>query len=134
MENNDPIINTWENPLDFNSVFKFERDFKFEVNPTNKIKRKIAIITSGGDSPGMNAAVRSAVRMGIKSGVTMLAVKDGYEGLVNDCIFKLEWQHVSGILQIVRKKIVKLNLFYPNIQKGRQIIYKEQIVIFLKKK
>ncbi|KYK57944.1 6-phosphofructokinase [Drechmeria coniospora] len=63
-------------------------------------KKKIAIMTSGGDSPGMNGVVRAVVRMAIHKGCDAYAVYEGYEGLVRggDYIKKMEWQDVRGWL------------------------------------
>jgi 6-phosphofructokinase 1 len=63
-------------------------------------KKKIAIMTSGGDSPGMNAAVRACVRMAIHMGCDAYCVYEGYEGLVRggDFIRKMEWHDVRGWL------------------------------------
>ncbi len=61
----------------------------------------IGVMTSGGDSPGMNAAVRAVVRRALDRGVKVLGIYDGYEGLVNggDHIRPLHWDDVGGILQ-----------------------------------
>ena len=45
--------------------------------------RKIGILTSGGDSPGMNAAIRAVTRAALNSGIEVIGIKDGYKGLVN---------------------------------------------------
>ena len=44
--------------------------------------RTIAVLTSGGDAPGMNAAVRAVVRTGLARGARMFAIREGYEGAV----------------------------------------------------
>ena len=44
---------------------------------------RIAVVTSGGDAPGMNAAVRAIVRVGSDMGVEMIGVRNGYEGLID---------------------------------------------------
>ena len=44
--------------------------------------KKIAVLTSGGDAPGMNACIRAIVRSGIKAGCEMYVVYEGYKGLV----------------------------------------------------
>ncbi|MBL8141744.1 MAG: 6-phosphofructokinase [Acidobacteria bacterium] len=61
----------------------------------------LGVITSGGDSPGMNAAVRAVVRSALLRGVPVFAVLDGYEGLVagGDRIRALRWEDVGGIIQ-----------------------------------
>ena len=63
-------------------------------------KKKIAVMTSGGDSPGMNAVVRAVVRMTIHMGCDSYCVYEGYEGLVQggDLIRKMEWEDVRGWL------------------------------------
>ena len=44
--------------------------------------KKIGILTSGGDAPGMNAAIRSVVRAALKNDMQVLGVRDGYTGLI----------------------------------------------------
>lgn len=61
--------------------------------------KKIAILTSGGDAPGMNAAVRAAVRTGLSMGMEVFGVERGYEGLLDGEIRKMEWHSVGDILQ-----------------------------------
>lgn len=67
--------------------------------PPNK-KRRIAVMTSGGDSPGMNAVVRAVVRFSIAKGCEAYCVYEGYEGLVRggDLIRKMDWADVRGWL------------------------------------
>ncbi|MCK8603380.1 6-phosphofructokinase [Desulfoferrobacter suflitae] len=62
--------------------------------------KTLAVMTSGGDSPGMNAAIRAVVRRALDGGLTVYGVRDGYEGLVQggDAIRPLEWKDVGGIL------------------------------------
>ena len=63
--------------------------------------KRIAVLTSGGDAQGMNAAVRAVVRTGLDKGAEVFAVYEGYQGLVEggDCIKKMDWDSVGGILQ-----------------------------------
>lgn len=63
--------------------------------------KRIAIFTSGGDAPGMNSALRSAVRTALDRGVEIYAIYEGYQGLVDggDQIRKMDWDSVGGILQ-----------------------------------
>ncbi|MDX9993241.1 MAG: 6-phosphofructokinase [Anaerolineales bacterium] len=65
-------------------------------------QKKIAILTSGGDAQGMNAAVRAVVRTGLDRGAEVYAVYEGYRGLVDggDQIRKMDWNSVGGILQL----------------------------------
>lgn len=61
----------------------------------------IGVMTSGGDSPGMNSAVRAVVRRGLDCGLKVFGIFDGYEGLIHggDLIRPLTWQDVSNALQ-----------------------------------
>jgi 6-phosphofructokinase 1 len=61
--------------------------------------RKIAVLTSGGDAPGMNAAIRAAARTGIAKGWEIFGVRNGYQGLVDGVIEPLGARDVGGILQ-----------------------------------
>lgn len=61
---------------------------------------KIAILTSGGDAPGMNVAIRAAVRYGIKRGHEFYGVRSGYLGLVNDDFVELDHKKMSGIINM----------------------------------
>ena len=61
--------------------------------------KKIGVLTSGGDAPGMNAAVRAAVRCGIDRGMEVYGIKRGYEGLLEGEIVEMNWQSVGDILQ-----------------------------------
>lgn len=56
-------------------------------------------MTSGGDAPGMNAAIRSVVRTAISRGLKVKGIKKGYLGLLNEEIFDMEARHVSDIIQ-----------------------------------
>lgn len=60
--------------------------------------QKVAVLTSGGDAPGMNAAVRSVVRAGLKQGLRMYAFYDGYKGLVEGRIEEADRNFVSDII------------------------------------
>lgn len=61
---------------------------------------KIAILTSGGDAPGMNVAIRGAVRYGIKRGHTFVGVYNGFKGLVNDNFEELNHERMSGVISM----------------------------------
>ncbi len=60
---------------------------------------KIGVLTSGGDAPGMNAAIRAAVRAGIKKGMEVVGIYRGYNGLINGDIRPLDERSVSDIIQ-----------------------------------
>jgi 6-phosphofructokinase 1 len=61
--------------------------------------KTIGVLTSGGDAPGMNACVRSVVRAGIHSGLKVLGVMKGYNGLLSGEIEELNTSSVSDIIQ-----------------------------------
>lgn len=63
-----------------------------------KIK-KIGILTSGGDAPGMNAAVRAAVRRAAAKGIETMGILKGYDGLINDEMIPLGAKDVSDIIK-----------------------------------
>ena len=65
-------------------------------------KKRIAVLTSGGDAQGMNAAVRAIVRTALERGVEIYAISEGYQGMVEggERIRKMNWNSVGGILQL----------------------------------
>ena len=64
-----------------------------------KIKT-IGILTSGGDAPGMNAAIRAVTRAGICNGFKVVAIYRGWEGLINDDMQEFTTENVSGIITL----------------------------------
>ena len=64
-------------------------------------KKRIAVLTSGGDAQGMNAAVRAVVRTALNRGAEIYAIYEGYQGMVEggERIQKMSWDSVGGILQ-----------------------------------
>ncbi len=63
-----------------------------------KIKR-IGVLTSGGDAPGMNAAIRAVTRSAINSGLEVFGIRMGYQGMIDGDIIPLNSESVSGIIQ-----------------------------------
>lgn len=61
--------------------------------------KKIAILTSGGDAPGMNAAIRAVTRTALENGLEVMGVKRGYAGLINGELFNMDRTSVSDIIQ-----------------------------------
>ena len=61
--------------------------------------RCIGVLTSGGDAPGMNAAIRAVTRSGICNGFTVKGIYRGYEGLINDDVKTFTTEDVSNIIQ-----------------------------------
>lgn len=60
---------------------------------------RIGVLTSGGDAPGMNAAIRSVVRCGTDAGFSLFGVARGYAGLVDGDVFPLDNRAVGGIIE-----------------------------------
>ncbi|MCD6062700.1 MAG: 6-phosphofructokinase [Flavipsychrobacter sp.] len=65
----------------------------------NNTIRKIGIMTSGGDSPGMNAAVRAVVRTAIYNGIDVYGIRRGYQGMIEGDIYKMATTDVANIIQ-----------------------------------
>ena len=63
------------------------------------IKKAIAVMTSGGDSPGMNAAARAVVRTALHEGVEVYGIYNGYQGMLNEDIEQLNSRSVSDLIQ-----------------------------------
>ena len=61
--------------------------------------KTIGVLTSGGDAPGMNAAIRAVVRSGISSGVEVKGIRRGYAGLLEEDIIDMGTMSVSDIVQ-----------------------------------
>jgi 6-phosphofructokinase 1 len=61
--------------------------------------RRIAVLTSGGDAPGMNAAIRSATRTALHRGWEVLGVRSGFQGLLDGRLEPLGWASVGGIIE-----------------------------------
>ncbi len=60
---------------------------------------KIGVLTSGGDAPGMNAAIRAVVRTGIYNGIEVYGIVRGYQGMIDGDISKMESKSVANIIQ-----------------------------------
>ena len=69
------------------------------MKKTEKKVTRIGVLTSGGDAPGMNAAIRAVVRTGIYHQLEVYGIMRGYQGLIEDDIVKLESRSVANIIQ-----------------------------------
>ncbi|MCX6211500.1 MAG: 6-phosphofructokinase [Bacteroidetes bacterium] len=84
---------------------------------------KIAVLTSGGDAPGMNAAIRAVVRTGVHYGIDVFGVARGYNGMIDDDIFPMDSKSVGNIIQrggTILKTARSAAFFEPE---GRKIAY-----------
>jgi 6-phosphofructokinase 1 len=66
----------------------------YEVNEM----RTIGVLTSGGDAPGMNAAIRAVVRTGVQNGMRVMGIRRGYNGLMSGDMFEMNLRSVSDII------------------------------------
>lgn len=64
----------------------------------NVVKGTIGILTSGGDAPGMNPAIRAVVRAALSKGYNVKGIRHGYNGLLTDDIFDMDLRSVSEII------------------------------------
>lgn len=69
------------------------------MKKTEKKVTRIGVLTSGGDAPGMNAAIRAVVRTGVYHQLEVYGIMRGYQGLIEDDIVKLESRSVANIIQ-----------------------------------
>lgn len=60
--------------------------------------KKIALLTSGGDSPGMNAAIRAIVKASLYNGITPIGIRNGYQGMLEDDFFEMKYSDVDNII------------------------------------
>lgn len=91
--------------------------------------KKIAVLTSGGDSPGMNAAIRAVVRTGIYEGYEMVGSLRGYQGLISGDIVPLHSRSVSNIIQRggTILKSARCKAFYE--KEGREKAYHKMVAM-----
>ncbi|MEM9820334.1 MAG: 6-phosphofructokinase, partial [Bacteroidota bacterium] len=61
--------------------------------------KKIAVFTSGGDAPGMNACLRAVVRTAIHENLEVVGIRRGYEGMIDGDFLEMNAHSVSGIIQ-----------------------------------
>jgi 6-phosphofructokinase 1 len=71
-----------------------------KVSPASKKLRKIGVFTSGGDAPGMNAAIRAVTRAALASKLKVVGIRRGYQGMIEGDFIALKSSDVSGILQL----------------------------------
>ena len=69
-----------------------------ETKDPKKQIRSIGVLTSGGDAPGMNAAIRAVVRTALNFGIDVYGIYDGYRGLVEGNIVKMDRSSVTDII------------------------------------
>jgi len=87
--------------------------------------RKIGVMTSGGDSPGMNAAIRAVVRTGLYHDMEIYGIRRGYQGMIEGDIFRMRTTDVSNIINRggTILKTARSKEFFT--QEGRQKAYEQ---------
>ena len=85
--------------------------------------KRIAVFTSGGDAPGMNAAIRAVVRTCIYHGIKAYGIKRGYEGMIEGDIIKMDSHSVSNILQRGGTILHSARSERFRTKKGRKLAY-----------
>ena len=92
---------------------------------------KIGVLTSGGDAPGMNAAIRAVERTGIHHDLEVYGIMRGYQGMLEDDIFKMESRSVANIIQrggtILKTARCKEFMEYEGRKKGYENLHKRGI-------
>lgn len=93
--------------------------------------KKIGILTSGGDAPGMNACIRAIVRTANFKGINVIGFKKGYEGLIDNDFTELNRESVSGIIQrggtIIKTARSKRFMTSSGLEMAKQTIEKHQL-------
>jgi len=92
-------------------------------------KKKIAILTGGGDCPGINAVIRAVAKKAmLEFGMDVIGIEDGYDGLIHDRHRKLGYNEVSGILTLGGTILGASKISNPYQyarQKGKTIVFKD---------
>ncbi|XP_068184934.1 ATP-dependent 6-phosphofructokinase, liver type [Antennarius striatus] len=81
---------SFQNNLNIYKLLAFQKSAQSQTNFS------LAILNVGAPAPGMNAAVRSALRLGLSHGHRVYGVNDGFQGLAEGSIFEMQWQNVAG--------------------------------------
>ncbi|HEY0867578.1 MAG TPA: 6-phosphofructokinase [Fimbriimonas sp.] len=93
--------------------------------------KRIGVITSGGDAPGMNAALRAVVRAALARGTAITGFFHGYEGLINDESRELDSPSVGGIIDrggtILRSARSKTFMTYEGRQRAVEVLLRHEI-------
>lgn len=86
--------------------------------------KNIAVLTSGGDAPGMNACIRAVVRTGIYNGINMFGVMQGYQGLISNNINPMDARSVSNIIHLGGTILKTARCLEFKTDEGMELAYK----------
>ncbi len=93
-----------------------------------QIKRRFAVLTGGGDCPGLNAVIRAVVKTFLQNDCEVYGVLNGFNGLVNDNLQKLDYAAVSGILPrggTILGTTNRDNPFHFAMEESGELVYKD---------
>ena len=93
-------LNIAQASLALHSAFRISAMFNFKKKIVMGIVKCIGILTSGGDAPGINAAIRAVTRSAIYNGLRVKGIYRGYKGLITDEVVEFKSQNVSNIIQL----------------------------------
>ena len=91
----------------------------------NKVS-KIGVLTSGGDAPGMNAAIRAVVRTGIYNGLEVFGIMRGYAGMIENDIVPM---HSRSVANIIQRGGTILNMAWDQVLVMRDLGFDEFVAI-----
>lgn len=98
----------------------------------NEIKT-IGVLTSGGDAPGMNAAIRAVVRKAIANGVNVKGIKKGYQGLLNEEIIDMQKRtypiRSSGVEQYLEQPDVRSSGLRKDSRRVRRSVVSMELMV-----
>src|SRR5471030_1730024 len=84
---------------------------------------KIAVLTSGGDAPGMNPCIRSVVRTAIYNGLEVTGIRRGYQGLIEDDMYEMQTRSVSNILNLGGTVLKTARCLHFRTEEGMETAY-----------
>lgn len=93
-----------------------------------QIKRRFAVLTGGGDCPGLNAVIRAVVKTFLQNDCEVYGVLNGFNGLVNDNLQKLDYAAISGILPrggTILGTTNRDNPFHFAVEENGELVYKD---------
>ena len=83
---------------EFHQILRTIQQAAPRPTPAGRQRFRIAVVHGGGPAPGMNTALRAAVRLGLDRGYSVLAVRNGFRGLRDGSIQEMDWMDVSGLV------------------------------------
>ncbi len=96
-----------------------------DVHEKKKKLQKIAVVTSGGDAPGMNAAIRAVTRAAIAHKLKVVGIRRGYQGMIEGDFIPLKASDVSGILQLGGTMLKTARSAAFRTPEGRELAYQQ---------